>query len=274
VREEELRAKPTVTPENKMSHSGTSRTRSRESSKWPKALSPSAVVLSLGDRAGVPVDLVETRLKEFCSRYSNGVGEIDGERRQKPAFRIGCEVLRHAWSAAEEPEIQAWLAQLLVTASNSETSSAAHPAFPAIIASLNFDDTRVLSSLNTAFHSIPFLLTELERLRVFSGVESIDALSGSLSNLLRLGLLECEETGHEKSEEISRGLARQRVYRAPNGIDEARRLFLEAANDLEKVRSAVIGFVARSGAGKRLRVSVFGRQFLKVCMPGTEDKST
>lgn len=86
--------KPTVTPENKMPHNGTSRTRSRESTKWPKALSPNAVVLHLADMAGVPVDLVEARLESFFIRYANETAKVDRERRQKPALLVGCEVLR------------------------------------------------------------------------------------------------------------------------------------------------------------------------------------
>lgn len=149
-----------------------------------------AAVLLYAKIVGLPPDYVEVYLGDFVELYAEEMERIPNACRRPPDFRVGCEVMRHAAFAVEEPQLQRHFACLLATASDARKSHAAHPAFASILTGLTSLETGVLIAMCASFSRLTASCDELERLRALLRVDSVPALDAALSNLRRLGLVE------------------------------------------------------------------------------------
>ena len=100
-------------------------------------------------------------------------------------MRIGCAVVKNVAYAADEDDIQELFANLLASASDTKHVELAHPGFATVIGELRSLDARILRAMATSRWPQPF---DPHRINVEN--EDPDQVAQSLSNLVRLGLLD------------------------------------------------------------------------------------
>lgn len=229
-----------------------------------------SVLRLLDNVVGLPADYLSLRLEQFRDTYAKELDKVPEEARQQPSLRLGCSVLRHVAFAAEEPELQEMFARLLATASNSEHSSLAHPGFATVINDLTPQEARLLVAIRNLRR--PLLPTQRDKEALVSeaGLDSGD-LDRSLSNLLRLGLIDWEVSTTQPSRNSLEQIVGQQYYGRVYSQREAWEMVERAINDIQNMKNSVIRAFQEQKTSQRLRVTDFGRQFLTACMPQDEE---
>lgn len=131
----------------------------------------------------VPMDFASNGIERFRLKYAERFEEIPLANRQEPPRRIGAAVLKHVTYAEDEPDIQDLFANLLATASNSETVHHVHPGFATVISEMRATDALVLRRFGAGQGRGYFGVDGSERI-------SEDVYQEAIANLVRLGLLD------------------------------------------------------------------------------------
>lgn len=222
-------------------------------------------VLRLFDNlVSLPLDYFSHNLEGFRRKFAEKFEEIPVDARVEPPMRIGYAVLQQVSHSADEPDIQELFAQLLASASNAETVAKVHPGFATVISELHATDARVLrfiaETTRRGHWQVP---SELWR---NSGIDT-GLVNRSISNLLRLGLIEWQDTPYTPTE-LNRFVGK-RYYNAPRRPEDLDRLFVEAVNDLQHLKNELIKQLSTQHSKRALFVSTFGQHFIQVALAPT-----
>ena len=156
----------------------------------PCAIGGHAAALMLYARvAGLPSDYVELYLSDFVDLYAAEMDRIPQASRRTPDFRTGCEVMRHAVFAVEEPRLQGHFACLLAAASDARRGADVHPAFASILSALASGEADLLLAMSAA--------------SARPSSSQADTPASALCNLRRLGLVEPASSGAEGAPALS-----------------------------------------------------------------------
>lgn len=214
-----------------------------------------SVLRLLDNVVRLPLDYVSNNLERFRLKYAERFEEIPIDQRCEPPMRIGCAVLKNVAYSAEEPDIQELFANLLASASNSEKIKYVHPGFATVVGELSSLDARL----------VVWLVEQRALAQInASSIEIKDStapeVSQSISNLVRLGVLDWKEKIYEERE-ISKfvGQANYGVFIRPEDTD---RLVVKLVNDLQKLKNELIGELRLQHRRQMLEITEFGRNFI------------
>ena len=224
-------------------------------------------VLRLIDNVvGLPTDFISKHLERFREKYNQEVEKIPLENRQQPPLRTGCSVLRHVAYSVEEPEIQEMFACLLATASDKERSSKAHPGFASVINDLTPEEANLLLIFSKYKSPIQMLISEIHVLGEEAGINDPEEVNRGISNLLRLGLVEWVFTAKQSPQEALNSIVGETWYHSPRSQEEVNKITIQAVNDLQNMKNAVVDALQQQDVLRELWLSSFGRQFIEACV--------
>ena len=221
-------------------------------------------VLRLFDNlVGIPLDYASNNLERFRRRYAERFEEIPLERRREPPMRIGCAVVKNVAYAADEDDIQELFANLLASASDTEHVVSAHPGFATVIGELRSLDARILRAMATRKWPQP-----LDPNRIQVEGEDPDHVAQSLSNLVRLGLLDWRDAPPDLSG-IRTGALTSRLAIRPEEIPN---LAVKILNDYQQFKQTLLMELKKQPLRlRRLEVTSFGRNFIIAAIRPVED---
>ena len=203
----------------------------------------------------LPLDYISNNLERFRLKYAERFEEIPTEHRREPPMRIGCAVLKHVAYSADEPDIQELFANLLASASNSERVGNVHPGFATIVSELSALDARLI--LLFADWSSG---RQIEANRIQAEGATASEIRQSISNLVRLGILDWKEKIYDERE-----LAKF-VGRANYGHfirpEDTPQLVVKLVNDVQAFKNELIKELRGQHNRQRLEVTEFGRNFI------------
>jgi hypothetical protein len=212
-------------------------------------------ILSVANNVvGLPADYLNHHLETFRKRFQEKVAAIPDERRTAPPLRIGCSVLKEVAAAAEEPEIQQMFADLLGTSCDTDTQSQAHPGFASVISQLTPFDARFLRRVSDA---------EAARTVVHPDDDTV------LNNLLRLGLLEWATKTMDPLDRMTlrNTSSSRRAFTSGDGMPAV------SANEFGRFKDELATLLEKLGQKRTIRLTPFGKQFIKACLPAEDSTS-
>jgi Abortive infection alpha len=213
---------------------------------------------------------IEQKVEGFQKKLKQRLDEIPDERKVLPKPSIVGPAIQALEYAVLEDELADMFANLLASASDSETQDATHPAFVEIIKQLNPNEAKILSffsGLNNQYaivdvkdynnHSAYIVRNFMLQMQdVLSNPEDSQV---SIENLQRLKLIDIEHN--------------QYIWSIGDWSDIYDKWFEKYCLGMEKRGFPSDGYNMEK---KVLFVSEFGRQFVQVCVtnPDTASKET
>ena len=203
----------------------------------------------------LPLDYISNNLERFRLKYAERFEEIPIEQRREPPMRIGCAVLKNVAYSADEPDIQELFANLLASASNSEKVSNVHPGFATIIGELSSLDARLIVVLVDWGSG-----RQIDANRIQAEGATASAIRQSISNLVRLGILDWREKVYDERELAKFvGRANYGHFLRPEQIPQ---LVINLVNDVQEFKNELIKELRGQHNRQRLEVTEFGRNFI------------
>lgn len=224
-------------------------------------------ILRLFDNVvGLPTDFLSTHLETFREKYREESDKIKDEDFQEPSFRVGCSVLRHVAYSADEPEIQELFAKLLASASDKSRSVFVHPSFASVINDLAPMDAKVLVAINEHDQTINLTFEDLLGFVKKMGVRDKAVPMASISNLLRLGLLEKEVSEKPLPKGSMDKVKGRALFFDPNDLSNILNEILEVIGEINITNSSIIDVLNQQRLDTKLCISVYGNEFLEACI--------
>ena len=219
---------------------------------------------------GLPADFLNHHLVTFREQYKKRIGEIPDERREIPPFRIGTTVLKEVALAAEEPEFQRMFAELLASASDSESAESVHPGYASIINQLTAIDAKIVRLVAGDINDEYFHASSVYNISHELGLEDREVRVG-IDNLVRVGLLEWRIEGvnthdlwrfrSDVSSHIGRASRSNDLDRVLNGIAKS---VTSMSNSMEKLLQNV-------GDKAQVKATLYGKRFVKTCLTPADE---
>lgn len=214
-----------------------------------------SVLRLLDNVVRLPLDYVSNNLERFRVKYAERFEEIPVDQRREPPMRVGCSVLKNVAYSADEPDIQELFANLLASASNTEKVKNVHPGFATVVGELSSLDARLV---------IWFFDQKIHR-QIYSSQIAIEGatpsdISQSISNLVRLGVLDWKEKIYEERE-LAKFVGREN-YGMFIRQEDMDRLVVNLVNDLQRLKNELIGELRMQHQRQMLEITEFGRNFI------------
>lgn len=210
-----------------------------------------SILRLLGNTLCLPLDYMSKNLEDFRRRYREKFEEIPEDLRIEPPLRIGCSGLTHAAAAGEEPDIQEIFAQLLASASNSSLVENVHPGFATVINDLEAHEAKLIKILKNTAGSLNLSPRRIESIAEQLGC-SVSMVQSGIASLVRLGVIEW----------YRRSVRLDTLGRVGASISLTGRPF----SDINSLQKAIETAFREQNRSDDLRVSAFGRRFIKACI--------
>lgn len=231
-----------------------------------RALKTTDSILRLFDNiVGLPADYLSTQLESFREKYKEKSGQIISENFQEPSFRVGCSVLRHVAYSSDEPELQEIFAKLLATASDKSRAHLVHPSFASVINDITPDEARILCTIGESRRSFNLFTADIEHIARLANISN-DVFIVSISNLLRLGLIEKEVKQRPIPKEKLNRVGMGAQFYNPRDLERFFDKIEEAVKNLQQENGELKAIIQEQRLDTGLRISNYGQQFLEACI--------
>jgi hypothetical protein len=245
-----------------------------EMAKEPVADIVNPTAKTVGQRLNDIVDLIFTpveiakiykdhKIEAFRCSLDDKINEIPEGKRVTPPLNVVGPALEAAKYHIEQKELREMFANLIVRSMNSDTHNIAHPSFVEIVKQLSPLDAKVIAKCKgfAMFNTIDYYVSGKGGVKVtpinnvsLELCETNDLLisSGTITNLLRLGLLEKSTTYLQYPNE---------KYMNDDIFAQLKRYFGFGGNITEEKAREMVGF-SKYG----LEASTFGKMFILACV--------
>lgn len=217
---------------------------------------------SVFDLVFTPIEMLQIyknhKVEKFKNKLNTEINGIPKEKRITPPLNLIGPAVEAAKFYIDDDELRDMFAKLIASAMNSDTSTLTHPSFVEIIKQLSPLDAKNISYFkNAPSYSIVDYVVKREAINYtliknvslgLSDCKDIYAISSSLTNLFRLGLLEKDSPVFVKVDKVymTEEIMAQ-VEIQMSSTDEQKRDFIHTVSGL-------------------IRPTMYGSFFIKACI--------
>lgn len=197
------------------------------------------------------------KVELFKSKLSEKIGAIPTEKRVAPPINIVFPAVEAAKYYIDDEKLRDMFAELIANSMNADTSNLTHPSYVEIIKQLSpMDATNIAAFKKAPFQTIvDYILKSNVDFPIVTNVvlnlssnRDIYAISNSITNLLRLGLLERDFSIHADTDD---------KYMDEDLIQQVQSSVSESGDELRKMINVKHGFI---------RTTTYGRLFIATCI--------